>query len=56
MPPDLATARALVESERLGVPTEYHREILRVAIAIFDHLGGQAKAEPVATAAPTRKR
>ena len=56
MPQDLATARRLAESERLGAPAEYHREILRVALAIFDRLDGQAKAEPTATAAPTRKR
>jgi len=54
MPPDLATARALAKADRLGVPAEYYREILVVALAVFDLLSEQAA--PVATPAPPRKR
>lgn len=38
MPPDLATARALAESQRLGAPAEYQREILCVLLALLDAL------------------
>ena len=53
---DLAQARVLAESDRLVNPAEYQREILRVALAVFDLLSGQAKAEPATVPPPTRKR
>ena len=56
MPQDLTQARALAESDRLVNPAEYQREILRVALAVFDLLSGQAKAEPATVPPPTRKR
>lgn len=54
MPPDLAMARALAESQRLAAPAEYQREILRVGLALLDALTKptSAPAEVAPTPAP----
>lgn len=55
MPPDLAIARLLAESERLASPVEYQREILRVLLALHDRPVAHA-AEPVTVATPPKRK
>jgi hypothetical protein len=57
MSPDLAHARTLAASARLGGPTEYLRALLGVALAILDRLPEpvqvvEAEPAPAPTPAP----